>query len=394
GRAEGFEAWDDVVATQPNSPVSDEQGGSFMLYSSGTTGRPRGIVPYIEDRPPDAPAPFVALMTGLYGFTPASVYLSPAPLYHAAPLGWVQGTQRIGATAVIMERFDPEGFLAAIERFGVTHTQVVPTMLIRLLRLPASVRDRYDISTLQCLVHAAAPCPVAVKEQAIDWLGPIVNEFYSSSEGLGFTAIDSQDWLTHEGSVGRPLFAAIRILGPEGQELPSGTPGMIWFEEGGHFRYHNDPEKTAEAIDAKGRASVGDIGYVDDEGFLYLTDRSSNLIVCGGVNVYPQEAENLLASHPDVEDVAVFGVPDPDLGEVVKAVVQPIDPDAAGPELADRLIAHCRDHLATIKCPRSVDFDAALPRLANGKLLKREVRSRYWDGADSVVSAQVGGRTT
>jgi len=391
GAAAGFLAWDSAVTEQPSIPVDDERAGSLMLYSSGTTGRPRGIVPTQPGGSLEDPNPFTLLLTGLFGFDASTIYLCPAPMYHAAPLGWSMGVQRIGGTVVLMERFDAQAALAAIERHGITHAQFVPTMLIRMLRLPAEVRDRYDLSSLRFVVHAAAPCPADVKEELIDWLGPIVHEYYSASEGHGFTAIDSKDWLAHRGSVGRPLLGAVHVLREDGSEADTGESGTLWFEGGAHFRYHHDDEKTASATDALGRATVGDIGYVDEDGFVYLTDRQANLIIAGGVNIYPQEAEDILAAHPDVLDAAVIGVPDPELGEQVKAVVQLVDPTAASEATAEALIAHCRERLALYKCPRTVDFVTELPRLPNGKLLKRTLRARYWDGYEGIVSSQVQG---
>jgi acyl-CoA synthetase (AMP-forming)/AMP-acid ligase II len=288
--------------------------------------------------------------------------------------------QRLGGTSVIMEHFDPEQFLADIERYRVTHTQVVPTMFIRILKLPEEVRNKYDVSSLRSVVHAAAPCPVAVKEQIIEWWGPIVHEYYAGTEGNGFCYVGSQDWMQHKGTVGKPLLGTLHILDDDGAEQPPGEPGTIYFEGGGVFEYHNDPEKTAASRNAAGWSTLGDVGYLDEDGFLYLTDRKAFMIISGGVNIYPQEAENLLVNHPKVVDVAVFGVPNPDFGEEVKAVVQPVDMTDAGPELEAELIAYCRANLADVKCPRSVDFRAELPRHPTGKLYKRLLKDEYWEG--------------
>jgi acyl-CoA synthetase (AMP-forming)/AMP-acid ligase II len=278
-----------------------------------------------------------------------------------------------------MEKFDPQEALAAIETYRVTHSQWVPTMFIRMLKLPAEVRARWDLSSLRYAVHAAAPCPIPVKEQMIEWWGPILHEYYSGTEGACFTYVDSADWLTHKGTVGRPLVGEPHVCDSSGEELPPGTIGTLYFSGGPTFEYHGDPAKTAAARDTRGRGwvTLGDVGYADEDGFLYLTDRVSNMIISGGVNIYPQEAENVLAVHPKVADVAVIGVPDADMGEQVKAVVQPVSMADAGPELAADLIAYCRDRLAHYKCPRSVDFRADLPRHPTGKLFKRVLRDEY-----------------
>ena len=368
GDIAGFERFEDVVAAQPLAPIEGEREGIWMFYSSGTTGKPKGIKPTLPQLALGAPSPFSMLLTGLYGFTADTVYLSPAPLYHAGPAGWCAGTQRLGGTAVVMERFDPVDFLAAIERYRITHVQVVPTHLVRLLKLPEEERRRFDLSSLQMLVHAAAPCPPDVKRATIEWLGPIVEEFYSASEGSGFTAIGSEEWLAHPGSVGKPLWGAIHILDEDRNELPVGEEGQIWFESSRQFEYHGDPAKTAEAWNDKGWSTIGDIGRVDEEGYLYLTDRISNMIISGGVNIYPREIEDVLIGHEAVADVAVIGTPEPDMGEQVTAFVQLL-PGAS--VTADELIEFCRARLSHFKCPRKVEFRDELPRLPSGKLLKR-----------------------
>jgi acyl-CoA synthetase (AMP-forming)/AMP-acid ligase II len=284
-----------------------------------------------------------------------------------------------------MERFDPEGYLAAVAARRITFSQVVPTMFIRLLKLSEEVRERYDLSSLQAVVHAAAPCPAEVKAQIIDWFGPIVHEYYAGTEGNGFVYCNSEDWLAHRGTVGKALIGVLHIVGEDGEETATGEPGTVYFEGevASTFEYHNDAEKTAGSRDPRGRgwSTLGDVGYLDDDGFLYLTDRKAYMIITGGVNVYPQEAENLLALHPKVADVAVFGVPNDDFGEEVKAVVQPASMDEAGPPLERELIAYCREHLADVKCPRSVDFRDELPRHPTGKLYKRLLKGEYWAAA-------------
>jgi long-chain acyl-CoA synthetase len=313
------------------------------------------------------------------------VYLSPAPLYHAAPLRFNLTVQRLGGTCVIMEHFDAAEFLALIERHRVTATQVVPTMFIRLLKLPEAERAQHDLSSLRVAIHAAAPCPIPVKEQMIAWWGPKIKEYYAGTEGNGFCAIDSEEWLQHKGSVGRALMGTLHILDDEWNELPPGEPGTIYVEGGNTFSYHKDPEKTAASKSPQGWTTLGDIGYLDGDGYLYLTDRKAHMIISGGVNIYPQECENLLSTHPKVADCAVIGVPNEDFGEEVKAVVQPVDMAAAGPALAEELIAFCRANLSHVKCPRSVDFEAELPRHPTGKLYKRLLRDRYWQGHGSRI---------
>ncbi len=370
GETDGFEPYQPVVAGRELEPVPDECEGQWMFYSSATTGRPKGIVPAAAGGPLGAPSGFTQMLSGLFGFGADTVYLSPAPLYHAAPAGWTTGTQRLGGTVVVMERFDPIELLAAVERYRVTHLQVVPTHLIRLLKLPPRDREHFDLSSLRFVVYAAAPCPPEVKAAALDWLGPIVHEYYAGSEGNGFCHIGPEDWLAHPGSVGKSLLGAVHIVGDDGLELPAGEVGEVWFESPRRFAYHGDPEQTAAAWDDRGWSTIGDIGHLDPDGYLYLTDRAANMIISGGVNIYPRQIEDLLVGHPAVLDVAVIGTPDPDLGERVTAFVQP----AAGvdrQELPEQLIGYCRDHLAHFQCPRSVRLVDSLPRLPTGKLLKR-----------------------
>ncbi|WP_189248427.1 AMP-binding protein [Streptosporangium pseudovulgare] len=378
--AEGFVSYEEAVAAHPPTPVADECQGADMLYSSGTTGRPKGVEPVLSKAPLDTPGGLLQLVRLLFAPSADSVYLSPAPLYHAAPLRYCMTFQRLGATVVVMERFDPERALALIERYGVTHSQWVPTMFIKMLKLPAGTRARYDLSSMRCAIHAAAPCPTPVKEQMIGWWGPIIHEYYAGTEGNGFLHVGSEDWLKHPGTVGRALLGTVRILDEEGEELPPGEHGTVYFSDGPQFVYHGDEAKTQASRDPKGRGwtTLGDIGHLDEDGFLYLTDRRSYMIISGGVNIYPQEAENVLSVHPKVADVAVFGVPDEEMGEQVKAVVSPVSMDLAGPALEAELIAYCRERLASYKCPKSVDFREELPRHPTGKLYKRLLRDEYW----------------
>lgn len=377
GDIAGYVRLEPALAGLPTSRIADESAGRDMLYSSGTTGRPKGVTGPLSDVPLDQPDPLSSMAGRLYGLGPDSIYLSPAPLYHAAPLRYCMSVHRYGGTVVMMEKFDAEQYLALVERHRVTHSQVVPTMFVRMLKLPDDVRARYDVSSLQAVIHAAAPCPIEVKERMIGWFGERIYEYYSATEGAGFTTISPQEWLRKKGSVGKAVLGETRIVGEDGELLPAGREGRIFFHGGPPVAYHNAPEKTAEATGQHG-ATFGDIGYVDGDGYLFLTDRASYMIISGGVNVYPQETENVLVMHPKVADVAVIGVPNEELGEEVKAVVEPRDWADAGPELEAELIAFARARLSSIKCPRSIDFDPALPRHDTGKLYKRLLKDRYW----------------
>ena len=357
-----------------------------MLYSSGTTGRPKGIVRQLPDVTPDEALALIGVPARPVAYREGMIYLSPAPLYHSAPQGAVGLTIRSGGTAIIMERFDPEQYLQLVERYRVTHSQLVPTMFSRMLKLPAEVRDRYDLSSLEAVVHAAAPCPIPVKEQMIEWWGPMIIEYYGATEAIGYTSCTSEEWLAHKGTVGRAKLGVLHILDDDFSEVPNGTPGTIWFEAPLGLDYWKDAAKTREATTPDGRMrTIGDVGYVDDDGWLFLTDRKTFMIISGGVNIYPQETENLLVTHPKVADAAVFGVPNADLGEEVKAVVQPMPGVEPGPELEAELIAFCQQHLSRQKCPRSIDFDAELPRLPTGKLYKKTLRDRYWGDTQSRI---------
>ena len=372
---------EDALAAMPATPIADERAGVDMLYSSGTTGQPKGVkLPLPEDPAIDQANALVGLTMMAFGIKPDSVYLSPAPLYHAAPLRWSMTIQKLGGTVVVMEKFDPELALAAIEKYQITDSQFVPTHFVRMLKLPEEVRRKYDVSTLKCAIHAAAPCPVPVKRAMIEWWGPVLYEYYAGTEGNGFTFVTSPEWLERPGTVGRALTGIVRVCDENGDEVPRGTEGQIFFEptEGMvAFEYHNDPGKTADAKNKHGWSSLGDVGYEDADGYVFLTDRKSFMIISGGVNIYPQEIENLLVTHPKVADAAVIGAPDPDFGERVVAVVQPLDMADAGPELADELIAYLAPQLSRVKMPRQIDFRAELPRELTGKLYKRHLRDEY-----------------
>ena len=385
GTVPGYDSWEDAVARFPATPIADETSGHDMLYSSGTTGRPKGVLPVVAPMPIDEVNPLLMISRQLYGIDENTVYLSPAPLYHAAPLRFNMSVMRLGGTSVIMENFDAGEYLKLVPKHQATHTQVVPTMFVRFLKLPDAVRLAPDMSSLKCAIHAAAPCPIPVKEKMIEWWGPIVWEYYGGTEGNGLTMCNSAEWLAHKGTVGRAIVGKLKIVGDDGAEMPPGESGTVYFAEGRKFEYHNDPKKTAESRHPQGWSTLGDVGYVDADGFLHLTDRKAFMIISGGVNIYPQEAENLLIDHPKVMDCAVFGVPNDDFGEEVKAVVQPRDMADACPELAEELIAYCKQNLSAIKCPRSIDFEAELPRHPTGKLYKRLLRDRYWQGRTSQI---------
>jgi len=381
GDGERVRNLDDATAAFPATPVADETLGAAMLYSSGTTGRPKGIVRPLPVQPPTQQLPLYAFLDRLWRYRDGMIYLSPAPLYHSAPQAAVSLTIDRGGTVIIMESFDAERYLQLVEDHQVTHSQLVPTMFSRMLKLPETVRQRYDLSSLEVAVHAAAPCPVPVKEQMIAWWGPIIHEYYGATEGLGFAACDSAEWLAHRGTVGRVLLGELHVLDENMQPCPTGTAGTLWFKTATPFEYFNDPEKTRQARSSDGTMStVGDVGYVDADGYLYLTDRATFMIISGGVNIYPQECENLLITHPKVADAAVFGVPNEDLGEEVKAAVQLMPGIEPGPEITEELLKFCAEHLARQKCPRSIDFETELPRLPTGKLYKRVLRDRYWQG--------------
>lgn len=385
GSDDTFENFEDALSTYPAEPLEHEPLGSIMLYSSGTTGQPKGI-----KRPLGGvtvqESPMQASMMGRLsgGFDENSIYLCPAPIYHAAPLSWTAGLHEVGGTSVVMEKFDPKLFLQYVEQYKVTATQVVPTMFVRMLKLDEADRVSHDLSSLKFCVHAAAPCPVETKKQMLDWWGPIIHEYYAGTEGNGLTAIGPQDWIDHPGSVGKPMMGVLHICDDEGNELPTGEAGTVYFEnEVMPFEYHGAPEKTRSAQHPKypNWSALGDVGYTDKDGFLFLTDRKAFMIISGGVNIYPQEIEDCLIMHDKVADVAIFGLPDEEMGEFVQAVVQPADGVEASDDLAAELVAYMRDRIAHYKVPRVVDFRPELPRLPTGKLYKRILKDEYLDAS-------------
>ncbi len=385
GVVAGWDDFETAVAAATPFELDTELEGDLLQYSSGTTGKPKGIKRELKARPISKDADTTCALLGLIGADVNSVFLTPAPLYHTAPVMWTLAALRVGATVVVLTKFEPETCLRVIEEQQVTHGQFVPTMFVRMLKLDEAVRSSYDVSSLRGVVHAAAPCPVEIKRAMLAWWGPLVNEYWSSSEGAGFTFITPQEWLERPGSVGKSWRGELHIADAEGNELPRGETGIIWASSLANYDYLNDPEKTASSISPQGWRSVGDIGRIDEDGYLYLTDRASFMIISGGVNIYPQESENVLIEHPAVLDAAVIGIPDDDLGEIAIAVVQLVDPQRASAELEQELHAWCQQHLAKYKCPRRIDFSADLPRTETGKLLKRELRDRYTRDPQSEV---------
>ncbi|WP_342723569.1 acyl-CoA synthetase [Bradyrhizobium sp. B097] len=382
GELAGYESYDQILKSARTDAPSSQPRGADMLYSSGTTGRPKGVKHALPQRDVSEPGDtMVQMFSSNFSFDENTTYLSPAPLYHAAPLRTCATVQALGGTALVMDKFDAQAALAAVQDYKVTHSQWVPTMFVRMLKLPESVRRQYDISSLKVAIHSAAPCPVEIKQEMIKWWGPILWEYYSSTEMNGMTVIGSEEWLKKPGSVGRAVLGTIHICDEEGKELPAGESGAIYFERDKMpFIYHDEPEKTRSAQHPANPhwTTVGDIGRVDMDGNLFLTDRKAFMIISGGVNIYPQEIENVLVVHPSISDVAVIGIPDPDMGEQVKAVVQLVPGIEGSDSLAQEIIAFVKARVASYKAPRSVDFVPEVPRSQTGKLMKQELRKKYW----------------
>ncbi|MEA3175898.1 MAG: long-chain acyl-CoA synthetase [Gammaproteobacteria bacterium] len=377
GENQSFADWAKARDQFSAQPISDAIAGADMLYSSGTTGRPKGVKPALPTGAVDAPTPLMRMGQTLYGMDEHSIYLNTSPLYHAAPLRWAMTIHRLGGTVVFNEKFDAAQTLSLIDTYKITHATFVPTHFIRMLKLPEAIRGASNHSTLKAIVHAAAPCPVPIKRAMIDWWGPIIHEYYSGTEMCGITALSAGEWLEKPGSVGRAVLGQLRIVDDEGRLLPPDAVGNVYFADGPAFEYHHDPDKTRAAHEAHGWATMGDIGHVDADGYLFLTDRKHFMIISGGVNIYPQEVENLLVTHPQVADVAVFGVPDEEMGESVLAVIQPASWKDAGEGFAEELRKFVRDALGSVKCPRQFDFREVLPREPTGKLMKRLLQEEY-----------------
>jgi len=384
---QGFEPYVDAISAMPTERLDEEPAGEMMLYSSGTTGRPKGIKRPLSGKSVEEGMLIAGLLGGVFGANSDTVYLSPAPLYHSAPIGFNLGVQSMGGTTVIMEKFDPVEALRLIEEHRSDFSQWVPTMFVRMLKLPEEERTRFDVSSMKVAVHAAAPCPVEVKQQMMDWWGPVLWEYYAGTELNGFCLVKPEEWLERPGTVGKPLIGDIHILDEEGNELPPGEAGTIYFGGGPPYEYHNAPEKTESSKDPKGHGwtTLGDVGYLDQDGWLFLTDRKAFMIISGGVNIYPQEVEDCLVMHPKVADVAVFGIPDDEMGEQVMAAVQPADGVEPGDELEAELRAFTREHIAGYKVPKRFEFLDELPRLPTGKLYKRKLRDQYWQDRASRI---------
>ena len=381
GRVEGFRSYEELKAGQPTARPADRKAGAVMNYTSGTTGRPKGVRRPLADIDPDTMAQAGTFLHSLFGIEPYedNVHLTVAPLYHTAVGQFTQSALHAGHRVVLMDRWTPEGTLERIERHRVTTSHMVPTMFHRLLQLPDEARAACDVSSLRVVIHSAAPCPVPTKHRMLEWWGPVIWEYYAATEGGGSVA-SPQDWLRKPGTVGSPWpNSIVKVLDDDGAELPAGSIGTVWMKMGDRrFEYHGDPEKTRKSWNDQGFFTVGDAGELDEDGFLFLRDRKVDMIISGGVNIYPAETESVLLQHPKVGDCAVFGVPHDDLGEVIKAAVEPGDGVVAGPELEAELLAYCAENLARFKTPRSIDFVADFPRDPNGKVYKRKLRDPYW----------------
>ncbi len=377
---EGWSSYEIAVKAQSKKPLADERLGEHMPYSSGTTGKPKGIRRELGDRHVSEGPEFLESFRA-YGFDENTIYLSPAPLYHAAPFAFTNRTHVLGGTVVMMPRFDAEESLRLIEKYKVTHSQWVPTMFIRMLKLEDKRRNAYNLSSHQVAIHAAAPCPVEVKRQMIEWWGPIIQEYYAASERNGSTRITSEEWLKKPGSVGKAVNGILRVCDDDGKVLQVGEDGIVYFErETVVFTYHNDPERTKEAQHPQHSnwSTMGDIGHLDKDGYLYLTDRKSFMIISGGVNIYPQMIEDALCLHPKVADVAVIGVPNGEFGEEVKAIIQTAEDVPHNEATREELLEFSRERLAAYMIPRSIDFREKLPRLPTGKLYKKQLRAEFW----------------
>tara|TARA_A100001037_G_scaffold193318_1_gene172985 strand:+ start:10385 stop:11950 length:1566 start_codon:yes stop_codon:yes gene_type:complete len=389
GSNTAFEAYESTIAAYPDTPLDDEPAGQFMLYSSGTTGRPKGILrPPQQHKIHENAGAVGALQQGLWGFDDNVVYLSPAPLYHSAPVSFCTSTQALGGTVVMLPRFDELAALQAIQDYRVTHSQWVPTMFTRMLKLPEDQRHQYDLSSHRVAIHAAAPCPLGIKQQMFDWWGPIIYEYYGGTELNGLVHCTPQEWLDHPGTVGKPILGVPHICDDDGEELSAGENGIVYFElPVMPFEYFKESDKTKDAQHPThpNWSALGDVGYLDEDGFLYLTDRATFMIISGGVNIYPQEIEDIMILHDKVVDVAVIGVPNEEMGEEVKAVVQPMPGVASDEALESELMSYAREHIAHYKCPRSIDFMEELPRLPTGKLYKRIIKDAYWGKTDSRI---------
>jgi len=387
GHVPGFRTWAELTEGQPTTAPPDRVAGQVMNYTSGTTGRPKGVRRPIAPYDPDTVASMLAMFLVMFGIQPeaGNVHLTGSPLYHTAVLVFTASSLHFGHTVVLMDKWTPESCLALIQKHRVTTSHMVPTQFHRLLALPEEVKARYDVSSLRHMIHAAAPCPVDVKRGMLAWWGNTIYEYYAASEGGG-TLVTPEEWLQYPGTVGRAWPGSeVRILDDAGNAVPTGEVGTVYMALGSQdFEYHGDKQKTA-ANRRDGFFTVGDVGYLNPEGYLFLCDRKIDMIISGGANIYPAEVEGALLTHPQVADAAVFGIPDPDWGEQVKAVVEPAAGVEPGPALAQDILKFCGQKLAKYKCPKSVDFVATMPRDPNGKLYKRKLRDPYWAGRDRAI---------
>jgi long-chain acyl-CoA synthetase len=387
GEISGFQPLSSLGASEPVGRPDIRTAGAPMLYTSGTTGRPKGVRRALTGADPDDVPAAGIWFFGIFDLKPfdGHVHLCGSPLYHTAVLNFVALSIQFGHTAVLMDRWDAEEMLRLIAKYRVTHSHMVPTQFRRLLALPEDIRSSYDVSSWRAAIHGAAPCPLEVKRRMIEWWGPVVTEYYAATEGGG-TVINSVDWLRKPGSVGLPWpGSVVKVLADDGSELPAGEIGTVYMRMGAStFEYYKDKAKT-QAGRVRDLFTLGDIGYLDEDGYLFLCDRKADMIISGGVNIYPAEIEGELACHPAVADVAVFGIPHPDWGEEIKAVVQPVDGVSGTPELTAELLSYLATRLAKFKLPRTVDYAAELPRDPNGKLYKRRLRDPYWEGQERAI---------
>jgi long-chain acyl-CoA synthetase len=388
GAVPGFRDFNELVDAQPTTQPEDRKTGAAMHYTSGTTGRPKGVRRKLPEIDPDTSAELFTFFFLIFGIPQrdGNVHLSTSPNYHTAVTTFAGNALHAGHTVVFMDKWDPEETLRLIERYGCTHTHMVPTQFHRMLQLPDAVRAKYDVSAMKWAIHAAAPCPVDVKQKMLAWWGPVIWEYYAATEGGG-TVAPPEEWIQYPGTVGRTWpNSEIKIVDDDGKVSPTGTPGIVWMRMGsGDFEYKGDQAKTNESHDAEGYFTVGDVGYFNDAGYLFLCDRKSDMIIAGGVNIYPAEIEGEILAHPGVGDVAVFGIPDDDMGEQIKAVVEPAPGVAADDALRASIMDHLAGRLAKFKWPRSIDFADELPREPTGKLLKRKLRDPYWENRERAI---------
>ncbi|HZT65093.1 MAG TPA: acyl-CoA synthetase [Acidimicrobiales bacterium] len=387
GDVPGFRPYRQLTDGQPETLPEGRVAGQAMHYTSGTTGKPKGVRRSLSGANPDEVAGGLSGVLFMFGLQPddGNVHICGSPLYHTAVLVFSSAALHLGHPVVLMDKWDPEDMLRLIEKYRVTHSHMVPTQFHRLLALPNEAKQRYDISSLRCMIHAAAPCPPDIKRAMLDWWGPVIYEYYAATEGGG-TLVTPEEWLKKPGTVGRPWpTSEIRVLDDDGRDVPTGETGTVYMKlPAATFEYFKDKEKTEENRRA-GFFTVGDVGYLDEDGYLFLCDRKSDMIISGGVNIYPAEIEAAFLTNPKVADVAVFGIPHPDWGEEIKAVVEPAAGAEPGPELTEELLAHCRDRLGRFKIPRSIDYIDEMPRDPNGKLYKRKLRDPYWVGRDRAI---------